>query len=525
MPCRPGASLPLNTRRSPLAGGADVSVEGLTWRPARRRAAVFRDLDLFVPAGQRVLVAGPSGAGKSSLLRAIAGVLLTASHGDLSGRVRLGGRGEAASTPDGNRPGRVGMLLQDPSTSIVASTVGRDVAFGLENMQVPRDQIWSRVEQALRETGFEYPLDHPTAALSGGEMQRLALAGSLAMHNEVTLLDEPTSMLDEAGAQRVRQAVQRDVENRGSTLIVVEHRLEPWLDFADRLVVLNREGAIAADGVPRAVLRDHGQALAAQGVWVPGIGTPASPRPPGHLVTPHVRYSGDLVSANRVGVEFRTRRQGARRSASTTSALAAISTTVSAGQALAVTGASGAGKSTLVSVLAGLLRPSSGEVLAAQQLAAGSERRPWRWSSRDLAERISWVPQTPEHGVVAATVDAELAAAGAACRREPQELQHRADGLLASLGLAHLRDASPYHLSGGEQRRLMVAAALVHGPAGVLLDEPTLGQDRLTWAAVMGVLAASREAGTALAFASHDHLAIPALADAELRLERRADTS
>jgi energy-coupling factor transport system ATP-binding protein len=192
---------------------------------------------------------------------------------------------------------------------------------------------------------------------------------------------------------------------------------------------------------------------------------------------------------------------------------------------LAVTGASGAGKSTLVSVLAGLLKPTSGAVVAAEQLTVRSERRPWRWSSRDLAERFSWVPQTPEHGVVAATVDAELAAASAACGREPGEVRHRADGLLTSLGLAHLRSASPYHLSGGEQRRLMVAAALVHGPAGVMLDEPTLGQDRLTWAAVMGVLAASRAAGTGLAFASHDQPAVHALADAELRLERGVATT
>ena len=121
--------------------------------------------------------------------------------------------------------------------------------------------------------------------------------------------------------------------------------------------------------------------------------------------------------------------------------------------------------------------------------------------------------------MVAATVHDEVLAAGRSCGRSPSWAGRRADGLLEYLGLSHLRGASPYHLSGGEQRRLMVAAALAHGPNGVLLDEPTVGQDRLTWAAVVGAVAAARSAGCGVAVASHDALAASALCDDRLDLE------
>jgi energy-coupling factor transporter ATP-binding protein EcfA2 len=500
-----------------MSGGAEVKLEGLSWRPVRRRTPVFTDLDLLIPAGQRVLLAGPSGAGKSSLLLAIAGLLLTAGAGDLGGDVRIGGeRGHPCG-----RAGRVGLLLQDPLAGVAAETVGRDVAFGLENQQVPREEIWTRAASALRDCDFPYPTDHPTSALSGGETQRLALAGSLAMDSDVVLLDEPTSMLDPAGAKSIREAVRRDATTRGSTTVIVEHHLEPWLGFADRLIVLGRDGSVVADGDPHRVLETHGLDLAEQGVWVPGLRTPRLPDLADVLVEPCTPVDGELVRVERARVELRHRshRRGSRSGTGSTVALDDVSTALASGRALSVTGPNGSGKSTLVSLLAGLASPSAGQVVASDGLRGRSGRRPWRWSSRELARRLSWVPQLPEHGVVATTVADEVMASSRACGRDPSWAKQRADGLLESLGLSHLRDASPYHLSAGEQRRLMVAAALVHGPNGVLLDEPTVGQDRLTWAAVVGAVASARSAGCGVAVASHDSLAVDALGDDRLDLE------
>ncbi len=504
-----------------MEGGADVRVENLTWRPARRLTPVLRALDLFIPAGQRVLVSGPSGAGKSSLLRAVAGLLLQRPGlGDLTGTVQVGRQAQVPGRGP-SQAGRVGLLLQDPFANVVAETVGRDVAFGLENQRVPRTEIWNRVRAALRETRFPYDVDHPTAALSGGEAQRLALAGSLAFASQVMLFDEPTAMLDPVGAEAVRAAVRRDASQRGSTTLIVEHHLEPWLDFADRLVVLGPGGSVVADGAPRDVLRTHGRTLAALGVWVPGWGPPQPVELDAALVGPYAPVTGELMRAEHLTVELHTheRERRGRVAGRVTVALDDVSAELTAGRTLAVSGPSGAGKSTLVSVLGGLMRPTSGDVLAARSLATRRGRQPWRWSSRDLASRMSWVPQLPEHGVVAATVGDELAASGRSCRRDPDWARQRADGLLHSLGLGHLREASPYHLSGGEQRRMMLAAALVHGPVAVLLDEPTVGQDMNTWAAVVGALTSARSAGCGIALASHDALAVDALADDRVVLD------
>jgi energy-coupling factor transport system permease/ATP-binding protein len=488
-------------------GGARVEARGLGWRPAARRQPVLRDLDLSIEDGERVLLAGPSGAGKSTLLRAFAGLLLTADVGDLSGEVLVGGE------PPQARPGRVALLLQDPSASLVAERIGRDVAFGLENLRVPRDRIWPAVEDVLASVGLPRSIDHPTHGLSGGEMQRLALAGALAMRPDVLLLDEPTSMLDPDLAAEVRSAVAEIVRRSGSTLVVVEHRLDGWLDLVDRLVVLDEGGRVVADGPVHLVLQARASELADCGIWVPEVAHPEPLKVGAGVVAPHadVTPNGSALRAHRVSVVHKTRVGGGRTAAAL--ALDAADAAVGTGEIVAVTGRSGAGKSTLVSVLGGLLKPSAGVIEA-----FGHSKPPWRWPSPMLARHIAWVPQQPEHGFVARTVlDEVLTAARATDRRDFAE--ERARSLLDVLGISHLSGAHPYRVSGGEQRRVMVAAALAHGPAALLLDEPTVGQDRHTWSAVVGACIGARDAGLAVALATHDRLTIETAADREVHLE------
>ncbi|MGI8994335.1 MAG: ABC transporter ATP-binding protein [Nocardioidaceae bacterium] len=503
--CLPVGKRPTIAARDPRTGGAHVAVEALGWQPLGRRTPVLHDLDLTIPAGQRVLLAGPSGAGKSTLLRALAGLLLTAGHGEVAGSVRIDGHDVH------RRLGGTGLLLQDPLAGVVAETVGRDVAFGLENARVPRSEIWPRVHATLSAAQFPYPATHLTRALSGGETQRLVLAGNLVLDNGLLLLDEPTSMLDAEAANAVRGAIQREVRERGCTMVAVEHHLEPWVDFADRLLVIGRHGEVLADGVPAQILAEQGDALSAQGVWLPGLPAPRPVPVDATLVAPWVDGPQRLVTATGVRVELRS--SLADRAAPPTVALAGVDVELRSGQALAVTGVSGAGKSTLVSVLAGLLRPTAGSVEADPALATRRGTRPWRWRSRDLTARLAWAPQSPEHGIVTATVRDEVLASARACGRDTARAEARAVGLLEVFGLDGLATVSPYHLSGGEQRRLIVAATLAHGPYGVLLDEPTVGQDRHTWGAVIGAISAARDAGAGVAVSTHDLMAADVLAD------------
>ncbi|HET9500145.1 MAG TPA: ATP-binding cassette domain-containing protein [Marmoricola sp.] len=456
-----------------------------------------------IDAGQKVLLAGPSGSGKSTLLRALAGLLLANDVGDLSGSVSVGGR-----QPQ-DIPGQVGLLLQDPTAAVVAGRVGRDVAFGLENTGVPRAQLWPRVHEALHEAHFPYGEDRATGSLSGGESQRLALAGALALRPRLLLLDEPTAMLDEDSSQRVRRSVLDVVARHETTLVVVEHRLGPWLEHMDRCIVLDRDGQVVADGPPARVLASHADSLARQGIWVPGMAAPDPLELDPELVSPEAVLPLGTPLVHAEGLVVRYRSAFARRSDRTGDvALDGVDATLAAGSLTALTGPSGAGKSTLLAVLAGLLRPDAGSADVHDAFAGRKGRTMWRLSSQELARRFAWVPQVPEHGLVRNTVLDEVMVTSRALGRDESESRDHGRRLLDVLGLSSLADASAYQLSGGEQRRLVVAAALAHGPAGLLLDEPTVGQDRNTWAAVMGACAAAGAAGAAVAVATHDSAAV-----------------
>lgn len=452
-----------------------------------RREPVLRDLDLTVPAGERVLLVGPSGSGKSTLLRALAGLLLTVDSGDLSGTVRLDGH------EPGERPGSVGLVLQEPGAGTVSATVGRDVAFGLENVALPADEMPARVTAALEQVGLSHlPLDTPTHALSGGQTQRLALAGALALRPSLLLLDEPTAMLDDATGAEVRDAV--IAAGEGLTTVLVEHRIGPWVDLVDRIVVLDIRGRVRHDGSPATVLAEHHDELVADGIWVPGAPAPeptAIDLGPLHRPQP---IGTDLVTADPLHVERRrTRLDG---SSEVTTVLATDETlTATAGRTTALVGPSGGGKSTWLAATAGLLPPSSGRVVTHDGHDVA------KVPAEDVAGRLGWVPQWSSSALLARTVLDEVMLTG---RTLGTQDEGWARHLLEALGLAHLERADPQTLSGGEQRRLAVAAALAHGPGVVLADEPTVGQDRGTWAAVAGLLTAHRERGGAVVTATHD---------------------
>jgi energy-coupling factor transport system ATP-binding protein len=468
-----------------------VELRGFGWRHAGRRTWAVRGLDLRIEAGERVLLLGPSGAGKSTLLAALAG-LLADDSGDREGSVRVAGL-EPADARD-----RVGILFQDPETQLVMARSGDDVAFGLENRGVPAERIWPEVDAALRRVGFGYPRDRRTDALSGGEQQRLALAGVLALRPGLLLLDEPTANLDPAGAALVREAVATAVD-AGTTMVLVEHRVAEALPLVDRVVVLEPGGGVRADGAPTGVFAVHGDALAAAGVWVPDRPLPrrAATRAPGV----------ELLAAQGVGF----RHPGAARAA-----LTDVDAAVREGEALAVLGPNGSGKSTLALLLGGLLAPTSGRVAAGRALAGpDAATAPHRWRAADLARRIGSVFQDPEHQFVTRTVADELAL-GPRRTGLPTAVVGE---LLARLRLDHLAGANPHTLSGGEQRRLSVATALATAPQVLILDEPTFGQDRRTWVELVDLLAARRDAGQAVVAVTHDADFVAALADRHLSLE------
>lgn len=470
-----------------------IDLHGFGWRHAGRRAWALRDVDLRVAPGERVLLLGPSGAGKSTLLAAIAGLLAADS-----------GEQEGTRTIDA----RVGLLGQDPESQLVMARAGDDVAFGLENLGTPATEIWPRVDAAMTTVAFPYGRSHRTEALSGGEQQRLALAGALAPRPGVLLLDEPTANLDPGNAALVRDAVDRALTATGAAMVLVEHRVAEWLPLIDRVVVLSPTGAIGcgggvvADGAPTTVFADHAAALTEAGVWLPDQHVP--PRrantPPGDV----------LLTGHGLGFTH----PGANRPA-----LSDVDIEVRANRVLAVTGASGVGKSTLALLLGGLVAPTHGLVRPGQALAGrDAQGPPHRWRAAALAARIGSVFQNPEHQFLRTRVFDELALGPRRAGRSPAETKSIVDNLLVRLRLDALALANPYTLSGGEQRRLSVATALATAPQVLILDEPTFGQDRRTWTELIDLLADLRTEGRAIVTVTHDTQFVETLADATIPL-------
>lgn len=479
------------------AGGASVDATGWGWRHAARAAWAVRGLDLRITPGERVLLLGASGAGKSTLVHALAGVLGGPDEGDSEGQLLVDG-----AEPESAR-GRAGLVLQDPDSQVVLARVGDDVAFGCENLGLPRDEIWRRVADALDAVGLSVPLRHPTSELSGGQKQRLALAGVLAMRPGLLLLDEPTANLDPEGVIEVRDAVARVLERSDATLIVIEHRVDVWWRLVDRVIVLAPGGGVLADGRPDEVLAREGAALAASGVWVPGH----APEPPARTGVrgPELMRAEGLSVGRRPGVVLRS----------------GIDLRIAAGRCLAITGPNGTGKSTTGLTLAGLIRPLAGAV-DASGIADGLGPAPLSWRSRELVTRIGTVFQDPEHQFVAGTVRDELAVGARAIGLDAAETARRIDPLLERLRLGSLANANPFTLSGGEKRRLSVATVLVTRPRLLVLDEPTFGQDARTWRELVAFLAELLDAGSGVVAVTHDTRLVNVLADDELRLEARS---
>ena len=490
-----------------------VRARGWGWRHPGRRAWALRGLDLVIEHGERVLLLGASGSGKSTLLAGLAGVLDPRSGGEAEGELLVDG-----SPPDRAHAAAAGLLFQDPEDQLVHAAAGDDVAFGLENRCVPLPEIWPRVDEALGAVGFPYGRDRATADLSGGEKQRLALAGVLAPRPRLLMLDEPTSNLDRDAAGSLRELVAALTAGGDRTLLLVEHHVGDWLPLIDRVVVLEAGGGVLVDGDPDTVFTRDRVRLEAAGVWVPDSRT-AEPAPG---VGDDARHYGEaageaLVQARGVTLRYPTTGDGVGLDEG-------VDAEIRAGEVLAITGPNGSGKTTLALLLAGLLAPDAGSVVATAALGSVSnaDAALVRWPARRLVRSIGTLLQNPEHQFLTSRVDEEIALGVRRASLDPALVVDRVAGLLDRLRLTALAAASPFTLSGGEQRRLSLAAALVTDPAALVLDEPSFGLDRRTHLEVTSLLRDERDSGTGLCLVSHDELMVSALADARLALARRA---
>ncbi len=527
------------TAANAIMPNAVLRFDNWGYRHASRRYFSVRGLNLTVEAGQRVLLLGASGIGKSTILEGAAGLLGSNGYerqdpGQEDG-IMVDAEGGATEghvfvddVPVREAIGRVGLVLQDPDAQAVFQRLGDNVAFGPENLHVERGEIWRRVDSSLAAVGLQgLQLHRSVTHLSGGQMQRLALAGALAMRPSVLLLDEPTANLDPDGVTQVVTAVRDVLDEFRSTMVLVEHHAEPWIDLIDRVIVLGsqtdqdaangqeRHTVIMADGTPDEVFRDPNLDFARLGIWVPrrymrgecrigAIHTGSEPDYPACEGTGEPVLCTKNLAIGRNGKAVAT----------------GIDLAFKQGQITALVGANGAGKSTLALTLAGLLEPVDGEVSASGELAAGAHGvHPGDWESTELASRISYVFQNPEHQFATGSVLDEVMLGPLRVGVEESQARERARTLLRRFDLLRYENANPYTLSGGEKRRLTVAAALASAPRVLILDEPTFGQDRCTWMQMVQLIHGLRSDGVSIIVVTHDRELVTALGARVIELQ------
>ena len=435
-----------------------------------------------------LLVVGPSGSGKSTLALAIGGLLPREIPATIAGRLEFDGTDVRDIEPT-SVAARVGTVWQDPASQLVMERVEDDVAFGLENRGWSREAMAARVPEALAAVGLEGLERRRSRRLSGGQQQRLALAGVLAPGPSVLVLDEPTANLDVGGAASFMERLARLRQERSTTIVLIEHLVEDAWPLADVILALGRDGRPIDVGPPADVAARSAARMRDEGIWLPAAverhleGRTAAHAAAARSPLPSISSGPPVVTATGLRFAFDDGPP----------AVDDVELSVSAGERIALVGSNGSGKSTLALLLVGLLRPDGGTVRL-----QGAD--PSRLGPADLAHRASYVFQDPERQFLAQTVEAEILLG-----LRPDE-QASARELLDRLGLPLERFGarSPYRLSGGEQRRLSLACALVREPSVLVLDEPTFGQDRHGYEGLLGILGEHLSAGAALIAATHD---------------------
>ena len=511
-----------------------------SYGPNRRPA--LSSIDLHVESGELVVVAGPSGSGKSTLALALAGVIPqrvagARFTGSVSFRREGGDAVDLSFLPLHQVSQYSGILFQNPEFQLIQYQVDAEVAFGPENLGLPREEIARRVDESLSMAGASDLAHLPVAGLSGGQKQRVAIAAALAMQPAILVLDEPTSNLDPVGTVEIFETLHRLSRERNLGVVVVEHKLDEIAPFADRVVLMAGGGvildaeparaflptsawtavgvrppelAVLHEGVP-APIREaavplecgsaarlySGVAFAEAGAGTEGVGSPpeggpipfgaggdrATGRPPAmELASVTIRYK-DCVALDRLSLR------------------------VAEGEWLALVGSNGSGKSTAGAALMGFTKPESGSAtIWGSKVAFG--KIPLQ------ARQLGYLFQNVDEMLFCDSVRAELEFSRSSGAEIPPGALEPAE-VAELIGLADSMDDHPYQLSGGERQRLALGALLTRGPRGLILDEPTTGLDEEHTVALFDLLGRLRSSLGALSclLITHDVRLVARFAD------------
>jgi energy-coupling factor transporter ATP-binding protein EcfA2 len=520
---------------------AIVDLRDITYTYEGETSPVINGVSLRVEPGEFVLILGPSGCGKSTLLNVLNGTIPHTLRGELGGHAVVCGK----SVPDTkvtNFATEVGMVFQDPEAQIINTRVRDEVCFGLENLCRPADEIMARQAEALAYVGLPDAGDLSIFDMSGGQKQRVSIAAVLAARPRLLVLDEPTANLDPAGMAEVFAVLHRLNREFGTTIVMVEHRVDELADRVTRVIMMDR-GEVVFDGKPRAAFarRREGHSEEAETIatsaWFPQVsefalelataaGIAVAPDVMPLNVTEAVVFAEGVMAR---GLVQSTAKPAAPESAAPGEKLLSIrdltfgytrerpvlknvSLELETRSIVALLGQNGSGKTTLARALIGINPVERGTVYL-------GDRDISDLGPREISAEIGYVFQNPDHQFVTDQIDEEVAY-GLKVRGYAEDfIARRVDEVLDIVDLARYRHRSPFNLSLGERRRLSVATMLVLEPRLLVLDEPTIGQDHERAQHLMRLMDRLRERyGTTILMITHDVRLVAEWADRAIAL-------
>jgi len=444
---------------------ASLVIENLSFRYRDRQELAIHDISFQASAGEILLIAGASGCGKTTLIRCINGLVPRSYKGEMTGRVTVFGE-ETKDWKLASISQKIGTVLQDPERQILGTKVVNEVAFGLENLGIPREEIRQRVDEALKFLKIHELSERETFTLSGGEKQKVALAGVLAMRPSILLLDEPLASLDPASAQDSLDTF-RKLADEGMSVLIVEHRVEDVLRIKPERVMFMSEGEIRYLGN----LSGLSQVVNYREVKLPAkqiVERARQDQPPAKItILPGVASSSDARSEAEAIVKFEDVAFGYE---ADVEVLHGLNLEIKRGDVIAVLGPNAAGKTTFVKHAIGLLKPKRGRVLV-------NGRDTKEASVAEIASTLGYVFQSPSHMLFAPTVREELSFGPKNLKHPQEQIETEVKEALRIVNLADKEQDPPLALSFGQQKRVSIAAILAMQSRILVMDEPTAGQD------------------------------------------------